>query len=84
MAGNKYRFTPSRLTTQTNINRYVMENFRRVGIAIDNVGNMVVPTTTESPDNPVEGQLIVADGTNFNPGAGAGLYIYLNGAWSKV
>lgn len=36
------------------------------------------------PPKPREGTTAVADGTNWNPGNGAGLYLYQNGAWVKV
>ena len=38
-------------------------------------------TTYAAPDKPRAGQLYVADGSNWNPGYGAGPYIYQNGAW---
>jgi len=30
-----------------------------------------------------DGQIVYADGTEWNPGAGEGFYGYLNGAWVK-
>jgi hypothetical protein len=33
---------------------------------------------------PREGMLVVADGTSWNPGAGAGLYEYKAGLWVKL
>jgi hypothetical protein len=43
----------------------------------------VVPIHTE-PDKPRDGMLVYADGTDWNPGAGEGIYGYVNGAWSKL
>lgn len=34
-----------------------------------------------APSKPRAGLLVEADGTNWNPGSGAGLYIYRAGAW---
>lgn len=34
-----------------------------------------------APAKPRAGLLVEADGTNWNPGSGAGLYIYRAGAW---
>jgi hypothetical protein len=34
-----------------------------------------------SPEKPREGQFYVSDGTNWNPGYGAGPYMYINGAF---
>lgn len=40
--------------------------------------------TYVKPDKPVELQTLYADGTKWNPGQGAGFYIYINRAWKKV
>lgn len=36
------------------------------------------------PSKPKEGRVYYADGTNWNPGAGAGLYVRLAASWSKL
>lgn len=36
------------------------------------------------PTKPREGMQVYADGTDWNPGSGAGLYVYKSGAWVKV
>lgn len=37
-----------------------------------------------APTKPRAGMLVEADGTNWNPGAGAGCYIYRASAWVKL
>lgn len=37
-----------------------------------------------APAKPREGDFAFADGTNWNPGAGRGLYQYVSGAWAKL
>jgi hypothetical protein len=37
-----------------------------------------------APTKPREGMLAIADGTNWNPGSGKGLYEYRSGAWVKL
>jgi hypothetical protein len=37
-----------------------------------------------APDRPREGMTVVADGTRWNPGSGAGFYLYQGGAWKKL
>lgn len=34
-----------------------------------------------APSKPREGNVVGADGTNWNPGAGKGVYCYYTGAW---
>jgi hypothetical protein len=37
-----------------------------------------------APERLAEGMIINADGTNFDPGEGKGLYQYLNGSWARL
>lgn len=37
----------------------------------------------KAPAKPVEGMCVVADGKDWDPGGGAGRYLYINGKWSK-
>lgn len=39
---------------------------------------------TIEPERPQDGMLAYADGTSWNPGAGAGLYERRGGAWVKL
>ena len=39
---------------------------------------------TVEPQRPQEGDTVNADGTNWNPGSGAGRYTYVGGAWVKL
>lgn len=38
-------------------------------------------TQYAAPDKPREGMRVLADGTSWNPGSGAGMYRYGGGAW---
>lgn len=37
-----------------------------------------------APRRPRNGQLVYADGSDWNPGSGEGFYGYENGAWVKL
>ena len=37
-----------------------------------------------APKRPREGMIVFADGTDWNPGAGKGVYTYSGGVWSKL
>ena len=41
-------------------------------------------TLNVAPDKPRAGMVALADGTNWNPGSGAGVYAYYGGAWVKL
>lgn len=36
------------------------------------------------PLRPREGMIVCADGTNWDPGGGKGIYAFLDGSWSKL
>jgi len=44
----------------------------------------ILPVLHAAPRRAREGMIAVADGTNWNPGAGKGLYEYDGGAWNKL
>lgn len=37
-----------------------------------------------APSKPRIGMTVLADGTDWNPGSGEGVYTYYNGAWRKL
>lgn len=41
-------------------------------------------TTNVAPSKVDDGDIRFADGTDWNPGAGAGIYAYYSGAWNKL
>lgn len=43
-----------------------------------------LPILAVAPTRPGEGMLAIADGTNWNPGSGKGLYEYKSGTWTKL
>lgn len=56
-------------------------------VELPNIGRGTVTDTVQlqpqsvAPAKPRAGLLVEADGTNWNPGSGAGLYVYRAGAW---
>ncbi len=38
----------------------------------------------EEPDKPETGMLVLADGTDWNPGSGSGIYYYTGATWTKL
>lgn len=44
---------------------------------------MALDTRYAAPKRIIEGMLVKADGTTWNPGSGAGVYLRQGGAWVK-
>lgn len=38
----------------------------------------------KAPERPQEGMIVKADGVNWDPGAGAGVYVYQGTSWVKL
>ena len=49
-----------------------------------NLDQIRLKETNVAPTKPRAGDVRLADGTNWNPGSGAGFYGYYAGAWSKL
>lgn len=43
-----------------------------------------VQLSTTAPPSPQDGDIYYADGTNWNPGGGRGLYFYKVSTWVKI
>ncbi len=64
------------------ISEYLMRELYRVQSALEQMHTHDIVHT--APTRPTEGQVIYADGTDWNPGSGAGLYERKGGAWVKL
>ena len=49
-----------------------------------NEKRVVIDPKAAEPARPCDGMIEYADGTNWNPGSGAGFYGYESGAWVKL
>ncbi|NIS77749.1 MAG: hypothetical protein GTO00_09085 [Deltaproteobacteria bacterium] len=59
----------------------VEEQLRQIAEAIRTPVILSVAELHAEPDKPRDGMIVLADGTNWNPGSGAGFYGRSAGAW---
>lgn len=45
---------------------------------------ITLPELNVAPKKPRTGLTVLADGTNWNPGAGRGVYTYYNALWNRL
>ena len=64
------------------LERWMQAQFARFEKYITN--KLHIQTWTVEPLNPKEGDIVIADGTEWDPGAGGGFYGYRDGAWEKL
>lgn len=61
---------------------YVYSELRQLSLKL---GQAVVFTPLHvAPTKAQEGEVQFADGTDWNPGAGKGLYVYYSSTWNKL
>lgn len=72
---------------ESNLPRSLREEFERIATAFQSpVPMLSLDISYKAPDRlPTDRVPVVfADGTKWNPGAGAGVYAYYGGAWNKL
>lgn len=68
-------------TSHEGLGLYLQDELRKLAAVLEGVEDVILPTLNVAPDKPRDGMIILADGTNFDPGSGAGFYGRSAGAW---
>ena len=64
---------------------WLQSELRRIAEAFESGSPALrLSTTATTPDKVIEGEMRIADGVSWNPGPGAGLYIYRGGIWHLI
>lgn len=63
---------------------FLREELRRIEIQFTTLDNLKLSSLAAEPDKLDDGVVVYADGTNWNPGSGAGFYGREAGAWVKL
>ena len=66
------------------LGEFVIRELNKLGDIIYNVAQLRLEQTNVAPEKPRDGDIRYADGTNWNPGGGIGIYAYIGGAWTKL
>ena len=70
-----YRVAATAASTLGDLRRWALGELQRVSQSIDQK-QATISVLNSPPDKPQVGMLGIADGTNWNPGSGRGLYYY--------
>lgn len=62
----------------------LMRELERIERAFDVTDIMVLKEHHVEPAKLREGMVLLADGTDWDPGSGQGVYAYYAGAWNKL
>ena len=81
-------YTPGPLPLdKDDIDVYLINELQRLGDIIYNQATFRLERTHDEPQRPREGDVRYADGTNWNPGGGEGIYFFRKGSpgsWIKL
>lgn len=63
---------------------YLRRQFELIAAHLDMVSGVQLEELHVEPLKPRSGKIVLADGTDWDPGAGQGVYAYYAGAWNKL
>ena len=63
---------------------YLAQELRNIAAAFTEVEEILLVELNVEPDKPRDGMVVLADGTNWNPGSGQGMYGRIGGAWVQI
>lgn len=66
------------------LQQFLREELRRIQVTIANIDNLKLEPLAAEPEKYANGMIVYADGSNWNPGSGAGFYGREAGAWVKL
>jgi hypothetical protein len=76
----RYAPSPTQAKTVEDLRRWATQELQRVAESAEAAQTPTIPLLFAAPAKPAIGQLALADGTQWNPGSGRGLYYY-DGVW---
>lgn len=69
---------------QRELAQYLERELRQLQLELASAGMVSLQSLSRPPDKLQPGLTVLADGTNWNPGSGAGVYTYYSSAWHKL
>ena len=83
---NRWSPNPAPVTPEE-LPDYLFNELNRLSDILFNIDTFRLEETNVAPDKPRDGDIIYADGTNWNPGSGRGIYAYIDDgtpSWEKL
>lgn len=70
--------------TAENLQKYLEDELTAISRELSETQVLELRPVHVEPTRPREGMIVFADGTDWNPGSGVGVYTFLAGSWSKL
>jgi hypothetical protein len=80
------RYTPGAIPDDAprGLKAWLANELRSIAAAMLEAEGVRLPVLGAEPERRVNGMIVYADGSSWDPGAGAGFYGYESGAWVKL
>lgn len=80
------RYVPSAVpqSLSRGLRAWLANELRRIANSLDCVNNLTLEPLAAEPARLSDGMVVYANGTDWNPGSGAGVYARESGAWVKL
>lgn len=78
------RVIPADVKDVVQLVEYLRAELQFLAMKLEEVQLAQLQELSVAPAKPRAGMIALADGTNWNPGSGAGFYGYYGGAWVKL
>lgn len=81
-----FHVAPVPENTPRGLKEWLTRHFRLVGVNLQNPHpqTIALDQLNAEPERPQDGLIVYADGTNWDPGSGQGIYAYYGSAWVKL
>tara|TARA_A200000159_G_scaffold133039_1_gene130943 strand:+ start:4202 stop:4453 length:252 start_codon:yes stop_codon:yes gene_type:complete len=80
-----YTTSSTSATTVADLRNWISNELVRVANAFTTESQTTtIPVLSAAPAKPQIGQIVFADGSNWNPNSGRGLYYYDTGGWVHI
>lgn len=81
-----YRVGPGPLLPEelSELQDYLSRELEKIQVAFTLMDFIRLKVYTVEPQRPRDGQVVFADGVEWNPGSGEGFYGYYNSTWNKL
>lgn len=76
--------TPVPRSLSRALRAWLADELRRIANALNCVDNLTLDPLAAEPAKLSDGMVVYANGTDWNPGSGAGVYARESGAWVKL
>lgn len=78
------RLVPADVTDVEKLIEFIQSELRFLAVKLQSEKYTQLISSAVAPVKPREGMIVLADGSNWDPGSGAGFYGYYGGSWVKL